>query len=129
MDLSPKQDHLRMNVALDRTIMLGVQIVLDHRSLSSICWRLWWAPQYSPCRPCPPWPRQAGTQGVRLVLYQFIADEGPNNEVLGDIHCNKVKLPKSWSLSTVQRVLTAKTARALLAHWTVEPRFILAGIK
>ena len=31
-----KQDHLRMNVAPDRTIILGLQIVLDHRSLSSI---------------------------------------------------------------------------------------------
>ena len=28
-----KQDHLRMNVAPDRTIILGLQIVLDHRSL------------------------------------------------------------------------------------------------
>ena len=31
-----KQDHLRMNVALDRTIILGLQIFLDQRSLSSI---------------------------------------------------------------------------------------------
>ena len=31
-----QQDHLRMNVAPDRTIILGLQIVLDHRSLSSI---------------------------------------------------------------------------------------------
>ena len=30
-----EQDHLRMNVAPDRTIILGLQIVLDHRSLSS----------------------------------------------------------------------------------------------
>ena len=33
---SNKQDHLRMNVARDRTIILGLQIFLDHRSLSSI---------------------------------------------------------------------------------------------
>ena len=92
----------KVNVALDRTIILGLEIVLDHRSLSSICWRLWWAPQYSQCRPCPPWPGQAGAQGVRLVLYQFIAEEGLNNEILGDIHCNKVKLQKGWSLSRVQ---------------------------
>ena len=31
-----KHDHLRMNVAPDQTIVLGPQIVLDHRSLSSI---------------------------------------------------------------------------------------------
>ena len=31
-----KQDHLRMNVTPDRKIILGLQIVLDHRSLSSI---------------------------------------------------------------------------------------------
>ena len=31
-----KQDHLRMNVAPDRKIILGLQIVLDNRSLSSI---------------------------------------------------------------------------------------------
>ena len=31
-----KQDHLRMNVAPDQTIILGLQILLDHRSLSSI---------------------------------------------------------------------------------------------
>ena len=35
-DWKMKQDHLRMNVAPDRTIILGLQIVLDHRSLSSI---------------------------------------------------------------------------------------------
>ena len=29
-----RQDHLRMNVALDQTIILGLQIFLDHRSLS-----------------------------------------------------------------------------------------------
>ena len=31
-----EQDHLRMNLAPDRTIILGLQIFLDHRSLSSI---------------------------------------------------------------------------------------------
>ena len=31
-----KQDHVRMNVAPDQTIILGLQIFLDHRSLSSI---------------------------------------------------------------------------------------------
>ena len=31
-----KQDHLRMNVAPDQTIILGLEIFLDHRSLSSI---------------------------------------------------------------------------------------------
>ena len=31
-----EQDRLRMNVAPDRTIILGLQIVLDQRSLSSI---------------------------------------------------------------------------------------------
>ena len=31
-----KQDRLRMNVAPDQTIILGLQIFLDHRSLSSI---------------------------------------------------------------------------------------------
>ena len=31
-----KQDHLRMNVALGQTMTLGLQIFLDHRSLSSI---------------------------------------------------------------------------------------------
>ena len=31
-----KQDHLRMNVSLDQTIIFGWQIFLDHRSLSSI---------------------------------------------------------------------------------------------
>ena len=31
-----KQDHLRMNVAPDQTIILGPQIFLDHRSFSSI---------------------------------------------------------------------------------------------
>ena len=35
-----KQDHLRMNVAPDRKIILGLQIVLDHRSLSSIGQRI-----------------------------------------------------------------------------------------
>ena len=30
-----QQDHLRMNVAPDRTIILGLQIVSDHKSLSS----------------------------------------------------------------------------------------------
>ena len=30
-----KQDHPRMNVAPDQTTILGLQIVLDHRSLSS----------------------------------------------------------------------------------------------
>ena len=33
---SAEQDHLRMNVAPDQTIILGLQIFLDHRSLSSI---------------------------------------------------------------------------------------------
>ena len=33
---SSKRDHLRMNVAPDRTIILGLQIVFDHRPLSSI---------------------------------------------------------------------------------------------
>ena len=31
-----KKDHLRTNVAPDQTIILGLQIFLDHRSLSSI---------------------------------------------------------------------------------------------
>ena len=31
-----KQDHLRMNVAPDQIIILGVWIFLDHRSLSLI---------------------------------------------------------------------------------------------
>ena len=31
-----QQDHLRMNVAPNRTIIIGLQIVLDYRSLSSI---------------------------------------------------------------------------------------------
>ena len=31
-----KQDHLRMNVAPDQTIILGLQIFSDHRSLSLI---------------------------------------------------------------------------------------------
>ena len=31
-----KQDHLRMNVALDQTIISGRQIFFDHRSLSLI---------------------------------------------------------------------------------------------
>ena len=31
-----KQDHLRVNVAPDQTIILGLRIFLDHRSLSSI---------------------------------------------------------------------------------------------
>ena len=31
-----KQDHLRMNIAQDQTIILGIQIFLDHRSLSLI---------------------------------------------------------------------------------------------
>ena len=34
--LDSEQDHLRMNVAPDQTIMLGQQIFLDHRLLSSI---------------------------------------------------------------------------------------------
>ena len=33
---SLKQDHLRMNVAPNQTIILGLQIFLNHRSLSSI---------------------------------------------------------------------------------------------
>ena len=33
---SKEQDHLMMNVARDQTIILGLQIFLDHRSLSSI---------------------------------------------------------------------------------------------
>ena len=33
---SNKQDHLRMNVAPGQTIILDLQIFLDHRSLSSI---------------------------------------------------------------------------------------------
>ena len=35
-EVKRKQDHLRMNVAQDQTIILGLQIFLDHRSLSSI---------------------------------------------------------------------------------------------
>ena len=31
-----KQDHLKMNVAPDQTIIVGLQIFLDHRLLSSI---------------------------------------------------------------------------------------------
>ena len=31
-----KQDQLRMNLAPDQTIILSLQIFLDHRSLSSI---------------------------------------------------------------------------------------------
>ena len=34
--LTIKQDYLRMNVAPDQTIILGLQTFLDHRSLSSI---------------------------------------------------------------------------------------------
>ena len=33
---SKEQDHLRMNVAPDQTIIQGLQIFLDHRSSSSI---------------------------------------------------------------------------------------------
>ena len=33
---SKEQDHLMMNLAPDQTIILGLQIFLDHRSLSSI---------------------------------------------------------------------------------------------
>ena len=36
IQITCKQDHLRMNIAPDQTIILGRQIVLDHRSLSSI---------------------------------------------------------------------------------------------
>ena len=36
MHFHVKQDHLRMNVASDQTIILSLQIFLDHRSLSSI---------------------------------------------------------------------------------------------
>ena len=36
LPIPKKQDHLRMNVAPDQTIILGLQIFLDHRSLSSI---------------------------------------------------------------------------------------------
>ena len=43
-----KQDHLRMNVAPDRTIILGLQIVLDHRSLSSIGQKIWLILPHSP---------------------------------------------------------------------------------
>ena len=36
--LSKKQDHLRMNTAPDQTIILGLKIFLDLRSLSSKSW-------------------------------------------------------------------------------------------
>ena len=36
LQLFTKQDHPRMNVARDQTIILGLKIFLDHRSLSSI---------------------------------------------------------------------------------------------
>ena len=42
-----KQDHVRMNVAPDQTIILGLQIFLDHRSLSSIDQKILMTP------PCP----------------------------------------------------------------------------
>ena len=35
LSLSKKQDHLRMNTAPDQTIILGLKIFLDLRSLSS----------------------------------------------------------------------------------------------
>ena len=38
-----EQDHLRMNVAPDQTIILVLQIFLDHRSLSSIDQKSWGA--------------------------------------------------------------------------------------
>ena len=36
LQLFTKQDHPRMDVARDQTIILGLKIFLDHRSLSSI---------------------------------------------------------------------------------------------
>ena len=36
LTIDNQQDHLRMNVVPDQTIILGLQIFLDHRSLSSI---------------------------------------------------------------------------------------------
>ena len=46
--ITAKQDHLRMNVALDQTIILGQQIFLDHRSLSSIGQKILMIPLHQP---------------------------------------------------------------------------------
>ena len=37
-----QQDQLRMNVAGDQTIILGLQIILDHRSSRTIDQKLRW---------------------------------------------------------------------------------------
>ena len=42
---SLKQDHLRMNVAPNQTSILGLQIFLNHRSLSSINQKILMTPQ------------------------------------------------------------------------------------
>ena len=48
-----EQDHLRMNVAPDQTIILGLQIFLDHRSLSSIDQKILMTLSPSPDLPTP----------------------------------------------------------------------------
>ena len=40
-----KQDHLRMNIAPDQTIIFGIQIFLDHRSLSLIDQKILMTPE------------------------------------------------------------------------------------
>ena len=43
-----KQDHPRMNVALDQTIFLGLQIFFNHRSLRSIYQKILMTPPPTP---------------------------------------------------------------------------------
>ena len=49
--LGLKQDHLRMNVAPDQTIILGLQIFLDHRSLNSVDQKILMTPPPTPPHP------------------------------------------------------------------------------
>ena len=55
VSVTQKQDHLRMNVAPDQT---GLQIFLDHRSLSSIGHKIL-MPVTPPPPPPPPPPSQS----------------------------------------------------------------------
>ena len=48
-----KQNLLRMNTG-DQTIILGLQIFLDHRSSRTIEQKLWWSTHTPLVLPCPP---------------------------------------------------------------------------
>ena len=58
---SCKQDHLRMNVAPDQTIIFGQQIFLDHRPLSSIDQKI-----LMTLAPLPPHPHTI--QVIKVIL-------------------------------------------------------------